>query len=255
MKFRIATCFGFSLICVVFQTNQPAPAWAGDVQWQAVPLVPQAVLEAGIRPGGEGGQWLQAIAIDPVDGQFLLYGTDGGGIFRSLDGGKAFEPCNRGDTPRGNCGFAIDPVNSNRALAIGANSQEMDCHGIYLTTDQGARWTHVLPKKTKGYRDFREQVAFDKSSYDAGAGGCQVAHWSAAASFADPTGRLFKSADGGKTWQLLIRSVRVDNVKMGPDGGREAIAIRVHPKTRYAYVGTGCYGFWKLGPPTAKRAQ
>ena len=174
-------------------------ALAGDAQWQAVPLVPQAVLEAGIRPGGEGGQWPQAIAIDPVDGKFLLYGTDVGGIFRSLDEGKTFVPCNRGYTPRGNCGFAIDPVNSNRALAIGANSLEMDCH----STDTA----------------------------------------------------VVRSTDAGQTWQSLIRSVRVDNVKAGPDGGREAIAIRVHPKTRYAYVGTGCYGFWKFGPPAAKRAQ
>jgi hypothetical protein len=63
---------------------------------------------------------------------------------------------------------------------------------------------------------------------------------------------VVRSTDAGQTWQSLIRSVRVDNVKTGPDGGREAISIRVHPKTRYAYVGTGCYGFWKFGPPAAK---
>jgi uncharacterized protein (TIGR02145 family) len=213
------------------QPMNPAPARDGDApspQWQPVPLVPQAVLDAGIRPGGEGGQWPQAICIDPVDGEFLLYGTDVGGIFRSLDGGKTFEPCNQGYTPRGNCGFAIDPVNINRALAIGANSLEMDCHGIYLTTDQGASWTHVLPKKTKGYRDFREQVTFDRSSYDAGAACCKVAYWSASASSADSTGRLYKSADGGKTWAEVANSQSLG-------GG----IIKVHPARGYVYVANG----------------
>jgi hypothetical protein len=37
---------------------------------------------------------------------------------------------------------------------------------------------------------------------------------------------VVRSTDAGHTWQSLIRSVRVDNVQTGPDGGREAIAIR-----------------------------
>jgi photosystem II stability/assembly factor-like uncharacterized protein len=206
----------------------PSSASAPSEQWWPVPLVPKAVVDAGHRPGGEGGQWPQAICIDPVDGKFLLYGTDVGGIFRSLDSGKTFEPCNMGYTPRGNCGFAIDPVNTSRALAIGANSLEMDCHGIYLTTDKGSSWSHVLPKKTKGYRDFREQVTFDKSSYDVGAGCCKVAYWSAAASSADGTGRLYKSADGGETWAEVADSQ--------PLGGG---IVKVHPAKGYVYVANG----------------
>jgi len=205
-------------------------AWAAapSEQWYPVPLVPKAALDAGYRPGGEGGQWPQAICIDPIDGKFLLYGTDVGGIFRSLDGGKTFAPCNMGYTPRGNCGFVIDPVNINRALAIGANSLEMDCHGIYLTTDKGLTWTHVLPKKIQGYRDFREQVAFDKSSYDAAAGYCKVAYWSAGGCSTDGSGRLYKSSDGGKTWAEVANSQT-----MG--GG----VVKVHPTKGYVYVANG----------------
>lgn len=86
----------------VARAAAPSPASAPSEQWWPVPLVTKAVRDAGYRPGGEGGQWPQAIYIDPVDGKFLLYGTDVGGIFRSLNGGKTFEPCNRGYTPRGN---------------------------------------------------------------------------------------------------------------------------------------------------------
>ena len=211
----------------------PSSASAPSEQWWPVPLVTKAVRDAGYRPGGEGGQWPQAICIGPVDGKFLLYGTDVGGIFRSLDGGETFEPCNRGYTPRGNCGFAIDPVNRSRALAIGANSLEMDCHGVYLTTDQGATWKHVLPRKIKGYRDFREQVTFDKSSYDAGAGCCKVAYWSAGASSTDGTGRLYRSADGGTTWAEVADSQSLGNG-----------IVKVHPTKGYVYVATGG-GFFK----------
>jgi len=126
------------LLCGAGLLAGEATASSASERWAPVPLVQQAVLDAGYRPGGEGGQWPQAICVDPVDGQFLLYGTDVGGLFRSLDGGKTWSPCNIGYHPRGNCGFAIDPNNVKRALAVGANSLEMDCHGIYLTTDQGA---------------------------------------------------------------------------------------------------------------------
>ena len=43
--------------------------------------------------------------------------------------------------------------------------------------------------------------------------------------------------------------VRLNYIKSGPDGGREALAMRVHPKTRELWVGTACYGLWKLSAP------
>jgi len=38
-----------------------------------------------------------------------------------------------------------------------------------------------------------------------------------------------------------------------PGGGREAITMRVHHKTRVLCVGTGCHGFWKFSPPPSAK--
>jgi hypothetical protein len=35
----------------------------------------------------------------------------------------------------------------------------------------------------------------------------------------------------------------------GLDGGRESFIVRVHPVTRDAWFGTGCYGTWRYPPP------
>jgi hypothetical protein len=92
--------------------------------WEAVPLVSEKIINNGFS-GGEGCQVIQAIEIDHTDGTFLLMGTDVGGIYRSIDGGKNWSPCNIGYHPRGNAGFAIDPNNNKRALAVGGNSTKI----------------------------------------------------------------------------------------------------------------------------------
>ena len=134
--------------------------------WEAVPLVSEKIVNNGYS-GGEGCQVVQAIEIDHTDGTFLLMGTDVGGIYRSIDGGKNWSPCNIGYYPRGNAGFAIDPNNNKRALAVGGNSTENQSHGLYLTTNQGASWKQVLPVGNyKGYRDFKDKVEFVRGSFD-----------------------------------------------------------------------------------------
>ena len=53
-----------------------------------------------------------------------------------------------------------------------------------------------------------------------------------------------RSLDAGVTWERLTC-----NPKFGPNGGQMASALRVHPVSRYLYVGTCCYGTWRIGPP------
>lgn len=81
--------------------------WISAQTWQAIPLVSQKILDAG-HAGGEGAQVIEAIEVDHHDGSFMLMGTDVGGIYRSINGGLKWEPCNVGYHPRGNSGFAID---------------------------------------------------------------------------------------------------------------------------------------------------
>ncbi len=185
--------------------------------WQPVPMVSQKIKDAG-HFGGEGLQWPQALCIDQQEGSFILYGTDVGGIFRSTDGGQMFEPANVGYHARGNCGFAIDPHNNRRAIAVAGNSGANPQHGLYLTADQGASWTHVLPfGDYKGYRDNRDQVAYDPSSYDSILGYSTVAYWSKTNE--NDAGGLFKSSDGGESWVKLTGSYAKSVVKVHPGNG------------------------------------
>jgi hypothetical protein len=64
---------------------------------------------------------------------------------------------------------------------------------------------------------------------------------------------VLRSTDAGKTWTNLTRNKPLDG--KNKDGGREAIVVRVHPRTRYAYVATSCYGIWRIGPPLARTTK
>ena len=68
--------------------------------WQIIPMVSQRLRDRGIA-GGEGGQWSLSVVCDPVEGSFLLHGTDIGGIYRSINGGISWEASNTGINARG----------------------------------------------------------------------------------------------------------------------------------------------------------
>lgn len=165
--------------------------------WIALPVISQPQRAAGLF-GGEGTQVLQGIAIDR-SGQVLLAGTDVGGMYRSTNGGERWESCNVGFKPRGICDVKIDPHNNAHFIAVGANSTDAGgWHGIYVSLDQGETWKSTLPRKYQGYRDFREQVAFDPASLQNGSS--QIVYYSVADSGG---GGLYKSLDGGQNWALI----------------------------------------------------
>jgi photosystem II stability/assembly factor-like uncharacterized protein len=195
------------------------PVHRGET-WTRMPLVNQDLLDQGYV-GGEGCQWLQGLAIDGQDGDFLLLGVDVAGVLRSTNGGRTWEPANEGYHARGNVWLAIDPKNNQRAVAAaGTDSEYSPFHGLYLTTNQAESWKHVLGVSARAYRDFRRMIVYDTSSYDQKLGYTKRVYW-ASYHTTGGIGRLYISEDGGETWTERANTSHVGMswIDVNPDTG------------------------------------
>ncbi len=190
-------------------------------------------MKAAGEAGGEGAQVPRALALAPGDPDFMLWGTDVGGVFRSLDGGKNWEPTNVGYYSRGSTALAIDPHNPARVLSLGTNSGPGTYNGIYLSENRAGSWREVFRSATPmaNNSDERRQIVFDPATYDAASNKTLVAYWARAevetAIWRKPEAHpmLYKTGDGGETWKEI------------PEGAAMAgAALAVHPKNGYIYA-------------------
>src|SRR5262249_3133973 len=95
---------------------------------------------------------INAIAVSPTNSQIVLIGSATGGIWRSIDGGNAFNPVsdNQVDLAVGTIAFA--PSNSNIVYAgMGDNDNGYFGTGVLRSTDGGQTWSKInnsgLPEK------------------------------------------------------------------------------------------------------------
>lgn len=196
----------------------------GISTWSSVPLVSSELLQKdGVTTGGEGCQWPIGMDISK-DGQLLLYGTDVGGLYRSIDGGKNWEQSNSGLRARGVGAFSIDPKNSNYVLAIGINGSPFNDNGIYMSEDGGETWTFIKKMLISGHRDIRSALLYDESSYDEEKNRCMVAYWSTAYELeknylSEDEKGLYKTTDGGYTWNLINSELSDGTIKINPYTG------------------------------------
>ena len=194
--------------------------------WQPIPLVTKEAKAMGFA-GGEGCQWLTGITFDKIDGSVAYATVDAAGVYKSTDGGKSWSPATIGVIGEGCTGVAIDPTNNKRAALVSTHNESFTA-GLQFTTNQGESWSLVdgTKLKTTESHDFRTQIAFDESSYDATLDGCKVIYWTTNLHKSDADkGGLYKSTDGGEHWSLIPNTQQYERCN-----------IAVHPTTGDVYL-------------------
>jgi photosystem II stability/assembly factor-like uncharacterized protein len=166
----------------------------------------------------EPTQSIGAIAVAPSDPNIIYVASGeglarpdlsvGDGIYKSTDAGKTWTHLWTQDGEQIPA-LAVDPRDPNKVFAAvlghpyGANPER----GIYLSRDSGATWTKVLSKddNTGG-----SDVEIDPSNPDvvyASMWQVRLGPWEDGNEYNGTGGGLYKSTDGGKTWNQLTNGL------------------------------------------------
>ena len=177
--------------------------------------------------GPHRGGRVVAVAGDSRDIGTFYFGSTGGGVWKSNDGGQYWENVSDGYFKRASVGgLAVCPGDPNVVYAamgeatIRGNVSHGD--GVYRSTDAGKTWTHLGLERTRNIGKVRVHPTDPDTVYVAALG---HAH--------GPNSErgLYRSRDGGQHWDLIL--------SRGEDTG--AIDLSIDPgNPRQLYV-----SFWE----------
>ena len=155
-----------------------------------------------------------AVAGDPVHTQVFYFGSTGGGIWKTTDGGIIWGNVSDGFFKRASVGaIAVSTSDPNVIYAgmgettIRGNVSHGD--GVYKSTDGGKTWTHLGLADTRNIAKVRIHPQNPDLVYVAALG---HAHGP------NPERGVYRSRDGGKTWeQILFRSDKAGAIDLAMD--------------------------------------
>lgn len=155
-----------------------------------------------------------AVAGDPVDKQCFYFGSTGGGVWKTTDGGLIWENVSDGYFKRASVGaIAVSQVDPNviyvgmGETTIRGNVSHGD--GIYKSTNKGQTWMHLGLAETRHIAKVRIHPYNPDLVYVAALG---HAHGP------NPERGIYRSRDGGKTWEhILFRSEKAGAIDLSLD--------------------------------------
>ena len=168
-------------------------------------------------------QSVGAVAVAPSDPNIIYVGSGeglqrpdlsvGDGIYKSVDAGRTWRHLGLRDARQiGN--LIVDPKDPGRVFvaALGHPYGANDERGLYRSTDGGATWQRVLPNGDPGLvaNTGAIDVALDPANSQivyAALWSARQAPWEYGNAYVGSTSGLFKSTDGGTTWQPLTRGL------------------------------------------------
>lgn len=171
--------------------------------WAQAPLAPEAYRQLKYRYIGPVGN--RATAVVGIAGSPWTYyvGAASGGIFKTTDGGIHWDPIFDAEDVSSIGSLALDPSDPNIVWA-GTGESFVRSHisvgnGIYKSADAGKTWTRMGLEKTGRIAN----IVIDPHNPDVVLA-CAMGH----AYGPQPERGVFRTTDGGKTWQ---RTLFVDN--------------------------------------------
>ncbi len=171
-----------------------------------------------------------AIKIDPSNHDIVWVGTGetwtrnsvsvGNGVYKSTDGGSTWEFVGLEDSER-IARIEIDPMDGNKVFvcATGHLWDANEERGVYRTIDGGETWERVLYiDENTGCSDISMDHHAPNVLY---AGMWEFRRWPYFFNSGGPGSGLYRSIDGGTTWQELTNGL--------PEGEKGRVAVAVSP--------------------------
>ena len=131
--------------------------------------------------GGPPDEWILTVALNPLAPKIVYAGSNGDGVFRSLDGGNTWATVNRGLTNPIVPALAVNPHDT--AVVYAGTTGD----GIFRSLDGGTTWTPVNTGLTNPLVTAIALNSLMPSTVYAGTNG----------------GGVFRSLDGGDTWAAV----------------------------------------------------
>lgn len=216
---RTAVAIGFAILVGIGQMR--AGAFDSTLRWRNV----------GPYRGGR----TRAVCGVPSQPNVFYMGPVNGGVFKSMDYGRSWQPI-FDDQPTASVGaIAVAPSNPNVVyVGSGEGLHRPDLSvgdGVYKSTDAGKTWTHL------GLRDGQQipQLAVDSKNAD------RIFVAVAGHPYGPNEERgLYRSVDGGKTFEKVLyrdENVGASDVQIDPS----------NPQTVYAALWESREGPWENG--------
>ena len=185
-------------------------------------------------------QSIGAIAVAPADPNIIYVGSGegllrpdlsvGNGIYRSSDAGKTWSHLGLTDGQQ-IAALAVDPRDSRRVFAAvlghpyGPNAER----GIYRSLDSGATWQRVLYKDDDTGGSAVEIDPANPQIVYAALWQARLGPWEDKNEFNGTGGGLFKSSDGGSTWNRLTNGLPAAltqiNIALAPSAPSRIYAV------------------------------
>ncbi|HEX8815336.1 MAG TPA: glycoside hydrolase [Terriglobales bacterium] len=218
------------------QSSQLAVSWQAAItlllillaQFASAQHVPAEYLNAmkwrmiGPFRGGR----ITAVSGVPSQPDVYYVGTPGGGVWKTEDGGTVWKPISDGIPVASIGALAVSP--SNPSIVYVASGEQTPGDGVYKSIDAGATWVNV------GLHDTHvlSGILVDPKNPD-------VVLVGAAGDYRSGAERgVFKTTDGGKSWQKVLYKDEhwsVVDLEVDPDDPKRLFAVlNKHPEDPFS---------------------